>query len=130
VAVILWAESAVPVTIEGFVEPTRDQEARSSPVWQAAWLDAEVGTGGNTGPATPLSPFVMSPLSQVVHLVGSAGGCAFGPAFDTTDPPAEVGYMVKDRITVQIRTLGWPRTVELLLPFRLSEPVTPGDCEP
>ncbi len=58
-----------------------------------------------------------------ITLVGLAGVCAYGPGFVPPRRADDASFALLDTITVQVRTLGWPRTVELPLPFRLAEPM-------
>ena len=71
--------------------------------------------------AVPFESFRADGRFQAVHLVGRAGRCAMGPAFDPASP-VEVGFAIVDRITAQVSVLGWPRTIELPLSFELAEP--------
>jgi hypothetical protein len=123
IAILVSADSPAPVSLEGFVSPNRDDSRiLGFPVWTAAWLDEErSGNGGMSERAVPFAPFRADRRFQAVHLVGRAGRCAMGPAFDPAAPVA-VGFASIDRITVQVSVLGWPRTIELRLPFELAEP--------
>jgi hypothetical protein len=130
-ALFLNGTAAVPLTIEGFVDANRDQEVRGFPVWQAAWFDGAGEAGGIVGPDQPFGPFVMPRTGQVIHLVGSAGRCAYGPTFDpATATSEEVAFAVKSTITVQVTTLGWPRTIEIPMGFDLAEPYAALPCNP
>lgn len=127
VAVFLRAESSAPVQLDGFIEPNRDDEDLRFPVWTAAWLDEQRGNGGHTGPGEPLAPFVIGPTGEAITLVGRAGTCAAGPDFVPPAPSQDGQSVGRDSVTVQVRTLGWPRTIEVPLGFQLSEPI--GACE-
>jgi hypothetical protein len=124
VGVFVRIDAPLPVTIEGIVDPTFGEATRVGfPTWKAIWLD-EQADGGMTGPATPFRAFELSPPDvRAVWLVGRAGSCAYGPGFDASNPGDDLAYAIVDTVTVQVRALGWPRTVELQLPFRVAEPM-------
>jgi hypothetical protein len=127
----LWLgfDAALPVTFDGVIEPASEEDRLPFyPTWHALWLDEQLGDGGSiTKPAKPFTPVELRSPYVPIWLVGRAGMCAVGPAFDPADPDPATAYAILDRITVQVRVLGWPRTIEYPLPFRLSEPM-PDPC--
>ena len=123
VGLFLYPDSPVPVTLEGIVVPFVDEQTPVGyPLWQAVWLD-DAPNFGMTGPSRPFEPVMMDD-GVVVWLVGRAGMCAMGPAFDPQHPASDIDYTILTEITLQVRVLGWPRTVAIPLPFRLAEPMT------
>ena len=92
----------------------------------ALWIDGEPN-GGMTGPIRPFTPFDVPRNGQAIWLVGRAGACALGSAFDPSNPGTEIGFHGIDSLDVRLSVLGWPRTVHLQLPFRLVEP-EPQTC--
>ncbi len=132
VHLFLYPDSPVPITLEGIVVPFFDEQTPVGyPLWQAVWLDEarNSGSGGADGPGRPFEPVVMDDgTGAVIWLVGRAGMCAMGPAFDPQHPAPGNDYAVLTEITFQVRVLGWPRTVTMPLPFRLAEPM--GTCPP
>lgn len=123
------ADGPLPIRIEGIVSPLFGRDPRSfapAMMLTAVWIDREAN-GGMSGPARPLTPFDMPRSGQGIWLVGRAGACALGSAFDPTNPGPETGFRVIDSLDVRVSVLGWPRTVQLQLPFRLVEPF-PGSC--
>ena len=129
VGLFLHADSAVPVTLDGIVVPFFNERTPVGyPLWQAVWLDSAPNFG-MMGPGRPFEPVVMNDRTgAVIWLVGQAGMCAMGPAFDPQHPAADSAYSILTEITVQVRVLGWPRTVVVPLSFRLAEPM--GVCPP
>jgi hypothetical protein len=129
VAALVHSDSVVPVTLDGIVEPELREPSWGGLTWNAVWLDEDAtpGGGGIVGPARPFASSVLEPGDfATLWLVGRAGSCAYGPAFDTAAPPGNLGYTTTDTVRMQVRTLGWPRTIEVTLPFRLVEPS--GTC--
>jgi hypothetical protein len=129
VGLFFLPEGPLPIRIEGIVSPFfgRDPRSfsRSIPMLTAVWIDGEPN-GGITGPIRPLTPFDVPRNGQAIWLVGHAGGCALGSAFDPSNPGTEIGFQVIDSLDLRVSVLGWPRTVHLALPFRLVEPEPPS----
>ena len=125
----LFSEGPLPIRIEGIVSPLFGRDPRSfAPTMRftAVWIDGEPN-GGMTGPSRPFSPFTMPRSGQSIWLVGRAGGCVLGTAFDPSNPGTEIGFRIIDSLDLRVSVLGWPRTLHLALPFRLVEP-NPGSC--
>lgn len=122
-------EGPLPIRIEGIVSPFFGRDPRSFSrsilMLTAVWIDGEPN-GGMTGPIRPLTPFDLPRNGQSIWLVGHAGGCALGSAFDPSNPGTEIGFQVIDSLDLRVSVLGWPRTVHLALPFRLVEPEPPS----
>lgn len=124
VGVFLYDQAGpVPVRIEGIVSPAYDRQATGSVLLTAVWVDQEP-IGGMSGPARPFTPFELSGTGRSIWLVGRAGFCAVGPAFDPAGQQAAGGFTIIESIDVRVSVLGWPRTVHLPLGFRLVEPDT------
>jgi hypothetical protein len=122
----LSTDGPLPIRIEGIVSPAFDNRDHNIGVMLTAlWIDGEPN-GGMTGPIRPFTPFDMPRNGQSIWLVGRAGACALGSTFDP-NKGAEAGFEVIDSLDVRVSVLGWPRTVHLVLPFRLVEP-EPQSC--
>jgi hypothetical protein len=123
IGLYLSAEGPVPVRIEGIVSPAFgwDRSSFVGIVLAALWIDREPN-GGMSGPIRPFVAFDMPVYGQSIWLVGQAGGCALGGAFDPSNPATVEGFQRIDSIDIRVSVLGWPRTVHLPLPFRLVEP--------
>jgi len=121
------ADGPLPVRIEGIVSPAFDHRDHFiGMLLTAVWIDGEPN-GGMTGPIRPFAPFEIPRSGQSVWLVGRAGACALGGAFDPSNPAAVGGFQSIESPDLRVSVLGWPRTVHLQLPFRLVEP-NPGSC--
>ena len=122
----LSTDGPLPLRIEGIESPSFDHRDHFlGMLWTAVWIDREPN-GGMTGPIRPFQPFDMPRSGQSVWLVGRAGGCALGSAFDPSNPTVG-GFQGIGDLEVRVNVLGWPRTVHLALPFRLVEP-EPTSC--
>ena len=126
VGLLLSPDGALPMRIEGIVSPFYGQDGYIGMLLTALWIDREPN-GGMTGPMRPFTPFDMPASGQSIWLVGHAGACALGSAFDPSKPGAAAGFAAIESLDVRISVLGWPRTVHLQLPFRLVEP-DPQSC--
>jgi hypothetical protein len=123
----LYAEGPLPVRVEGIVSaPFDHRDQFAGMLWTAIWIDGEPH-GGMTGPARPFVPYNMPPNGQAIWLVGRAGACALGSAFQPSNPAAVLGFQGIDSLDLRVSVLGWPRTIHLPLPFRLVEP-EPQSC--
>lgn len=131
VGVWVSIDAAVPVTLDGIIEPWTDADRGPAfPTWRAVWLDEQGDSGGMTGPGTPFHPVEYGPQQLwALWLVGRAGACALGSQFDPAHPEAAPAFAEVEQVTAQVRVLGWPRTVVMALPFRLAEPL-PEQCSP
>lgn len=119
----LSADGPLPIRIEGLVAPLFGRDPRSfAPTMRltALWIDREAN--GMGGPIRPFEPFTMPGRGQSIWIVGRAGACALGSAFDPSNQ-ATLGFASIDGLDVRVSVLGWPRTVRLQLPFRLVEPL-------
>jgi hypothetical protein len=117
----LFGDSPVPLRIEGIVSPSFDhRDGFLGMLWTAVWIDEP--NGGMTGPTRPFAPFDMARSGQAIWLVGRAGACALGSAFDPSNPATVLGFQSIDSLDVRVSVLGWPRTAHVALPFRLVEP--------
>lgn len=126
VGLLIHPSPPLPVRIEGIVSPTyAGRDGFLGVALTAIWIDGEPH-GGMTGPARPFTPFDVPRNGQAIWLVGRAGGCALGSAFDPLDP-AVVGFQFLESLDLRVSVLGWPRTIHLALPFRLVEP-QPSSC--
>jgi hypothetical protein len=124
--ILINAGQPLPVRIEGIVSPSyAGRDSFLGMVLTAVWIDDEPH-GGMSGPARPFAPFDVPREGQAIWLVGRAGGCAFGPAFDPLRSDVG-GFAGIESIDLRVSVLGWPRTISLALPFRLVEP-HPQSC--
>jgi hypothetical protein len=124
----LLSEGPLPIRFEGIVSPDFGRDPRTfvpSMMLTAVWLDREVH-GGMTGPIRPFAPFDAQD-AQTIWLVGRAGACALGSAFDPSSPDTVGGFQSVDSLDVRVSIFGWPRTIRFQLPFRLVEP-EPASC--
>lgn len=124
----LLSEGPLPLRFEGIVSPDFGRDPRTfvpSMMLTAVWLDREVH-GGMTGPIRPFVPFDAQG-AQTIWLVGRAGACALGSAFDPSSPDTVGGFQSLDSLDVRVSIFGWPRTIRFQLPFRLVEP-EPAGC--
>ncbi len=121
----LTINAPVPVRIEGLYQPAT---VSTAPRPAALWIDAEPN-GGNLGPGRPFAPVETSNWIQALWVVGRAGSCAVGQPVDPASPPTDLGYTWIDSVALQTSVFGWPRTVEVPLPFRLVEFIT-EPCSP
>ncbi len=121
----LTINAPVPVRIEGLYQPAT---VSTAPRPAALWIDAEPN-GGNLGPGRPFAPVEVTGWIHALWVVGRAGACAVGQPIDPANPPTDLGYTWIDSVTLQTSVFGWPRTIEVPLPFRLVEfqvdPCTP-----
>jgi hypothetical protein len=124
----LTIHASVPVRIEGLDQPTTGVQNGPGPT--ALWTDAEP-TGGRRGPGRPFEAVEVSDWIQTLWVVGIAGSCAAGLPVDPANPPTDFGFTVIDSLNLRASVLGWPRTLQVALPFRLvelqrTEPCVPG----
>ncbi len=125
VGILLNASQPLPIRIEGIVSATyAGRDRYLGVVLTAVWVDGEPH-GGMTGPTRPFAPLDVPPEGRAIWLVGRAGGCALGSAFDPSDADA-VGFQGFDDLDLRVSVLGWPRTIHVALPFRLVEPEPPS----
>ena len=133
VGLTLIADGPFPVRVEGIRDPAFGREPYYGIVWMAVWIDREPN-GGMMGPGRPFAPFELQHSAQSIWLVGRAGACALGPAFDPAGPGAGLGgFGGLGDLEVRVSVLGWPRTIHLEYPFRLVEPdpdTCPSDAHP
>jgi hypothetical protein len=132
VGLYLLADGLLPIRIEGIVSPLFGRDPRSflpEMMPTALWIDREPN-GGMSGPIRPFTPFDMPRSGQSIWLVGRAGACALGSAFDPSNPAPVLGFQGIDSLDVRVSVLGWPRTVHLTLRFRLVEPERQSCPEP
>jgi hypothetical protein len=126
----ILADGPLPIRIEGIVSPPFDgvhyRDHYIGMLLTAMWIDREVN-GGMSGPDRPFAAFDLPPNGQAIWLVGRAGVCALGSAFDPLHPEGVGGFASIDSIDLRVSVLGWPRTIHLALPFRLVEP-NPQSC--
>lgn len=119
------ADSPLPVRFEGLVGMPGDLISNAGPRWTAVWLDADPN-GGATGPAMPFVPFDIAGQVRSLWVVGRAGICASGPAFDQN--ATGTGGSTSPGLILRLSVLGWPRTVDLSQPA-IVEPDT-ASCLP
>jgi hypothetical protein len=116
------AESPLPARFEGFVDYQFGYRDTFLGVqWLSAWMDGEPD-GGMTGPVAPFAAFEMPRGAQGVWLVGQAGACALGPAFDPAHLDNVVGFASPSMFDVVVSVLGWPRMIHVESPFSMVEP--------
>ena len=124
VALSITNPGPLPIRFEGLVEdlPARDTVSYR---WTSVWLSSDPNSYGFKDHAVPFRPTVVEPGQEMpIFLVGRAGTCAFGRAFDPAAPPANLpGYGGRGRdVRLAYSVLGLESTTELALRFELVQP--------
>jgi hypothetical protein len=116
----------LPVRLEGLVDGSSPDATWLR--WSALWYDDKnEGAVGLTSEAKPFVPIdIPSDGHLTLFVVGRAGRCALGPAFQL-DQADTYGYSTIGEAHLAFSVLGWPGEAVVELPFRIAEP-NPGTC--